>query len=62
MNLRLAAHPAAGAAIHRIYKPGELPSAFQGLRVLRYEEPVAKPDFAPRPLRLARYAAEKPMP
>ena len=28
-------------------KPGELPSAFQGLRVLRYEEPVAKPDFAP---------------
>ena len=42
-------------------KPGELPSAFQGLRVLRYEEPVAKPDFAPRPARVVRFAAEKPV-
>ncbi len=41
-------------------KPGELPNAFQGLRVLRYEEPVAKPDFAPRPARVVRFAAEKP--
>ena len=40
--------------------PGELPSAFKGLRVLRYEEPVAKPDFAPRPARVVRFAAEKP--
>ena len=41
-------------------KPGELPNAFQGLRVVRYEEPVAKPDFAPRPARVVRFAAEKP--
>ena len=40
--------------------PGELPRAFQDLRVLRYEEPVAKPDFAPRPVRVVRFAAEKP--
>lgn len=40
--------------------PGELPHAFQGLRVIRYEEPVAKPDFAPRPVRVVRFAAEKP--
>ena len=42
-------------------KPGELPNAFQSLRVLRYEEPVAKPDFAPRPARVVRFAAEKPV-
>jgi SAM-dependent methyltransferase len=42
-------------------KPGELPYAFQGLRVLRYDEPVAKPDFAPRPARVVRFAAEKPV-
>ena len=41
--------------------PGELPYAFQGLRVLRYEEPIAKPDFAPRPVRVVRFAAEKPI-
>jgi len=43
-------------------KPGELPQAFQGLRVLHYEEPIAKPDFAPRPARVVRFAAEKPVP
>ena len=43
-------------------KPGELPQAFQGLRVLHYEEPIAKPDFAPRPARVVRFAAEKPLP
>lgn len=42
-------------------KPGELPHAYQGLRVLRYEEPVAKPDFAPRPARVVRFAGEKPV-
>jgi len=41
--------------------PGELPHAFQSLRVLRYEEPLAKPDFAPRPARVVRFAAEKPV-
>ena len=40
--------------------PGELPQAFKELRVVRYEEPVAKPDFAPRPVRVVRFAAEKP--
>jgi len=39
---------------------GELPHLFQGLRSLHYEEPVAQPDFAPRPLRIVRFAAEKP--
>ena len=43
-------------------RPGELPHAYQGLRALRYEEPVAQPDFAPRPVRVVRYAAEKPDP
>jgi len=42
-------------------KPGELPSAFQDLRVIRYEEPIATPDFAPRPARVVRFAAEKPI-
>lgn len=41
-------------------KPGELPAAFNGLRVLHYEEPVAKPDFAPREVRIVRFAAQKP--
>ena len=41
-------------------RAGELPHAFQGLRVLRYEEPIAKPDFAPKPARVVRFAAEKP--
>jgi len=42
-------------------KPAELPSAYQELRVIRYEEPIAKPDFAPRPTRVVRFAAEKPV-
>lgn len=42
-------------------KPGELPNAFSELRVIRYEEPIAKPDFAPRPTRVVRFAAEKPL-
>ena len=40
-------------------KPGELPNAFHELRVLHYEEPIAKPDFAPGPARVVRFAAEK---
>jgi len=39
---------------------GELPHLFQGLRSLHYEEPVAQPDFAPRPVRIVRFSAEKP--
>jgi len=42
-------------------KPAELPNAFQDLRVIRYEEPIAKPDFAPRATRVVRFAAEKPL-
>ena len=42
-------------------KPAELPNAFKDLRVIRYEEPIAKPDFAPRPTRVVRFAAEKPV-
>jgi len=39
---------------------GELPHAFQGLRTVRYEEPIAKPDWAPRPARVVRFYAVKP--
>lgn len=42
-------------------RPAELVSAFKGLRVIRYEEPIGKPDFAPRSTRLVRFAAEKPV-
>ena len=41
---------------------GEPPHAFQGLRTIHYEEPVAMPDFGPQPMRLVRYAGEKPRP
>ncbi len=41
---------------------GEPPHAFQGLRTIHYEEPVAMPDFGPQPMRLVRYAGEKPQP
>jgi SAM-dependent methyltransferase len=43
-------------------KPAQLANAFQELRVIRYEEPIAKPDFAPQPARVVRFAAEKPLP
>lgn len=39
---------------------GEPPHAFQGLRTIHYEEPIAMPDFGARPMRLVRYAGEKP--
>ena len=41
---------------------GEPPHAFQGLRTIHYEEPIAIPDFGPQPMRLVRYAGEKPRP
>lgn len=41
---------------------GEPPHAFQGLRTIHYEEPIAMPDFGGRPMRLVRYAGEKPRP
>ncbi len=39
---------------------GELPHLFKGLRTLRYEEPIAMPDFATERMRIVRYLAEKP--
>ena len=43
-----------------LFSTGELPHLFQELRTLRYEEPIAQPDFAPAPVRVVRYCAEKP--
>jgi predicted O-methyltransferase YrrM len=39
---------------------GQLPHMFQGLRTVRYEEPVALPDFGQARMRIVRFAAEKP--
>jgi len=33
---------------------------FPGLRTVRYEEPIAKPDFAPKPARVVRFCGLKP--
>lgn len=38
---------------------GELPSLFQSLRTVYYEEPVATPDFAQGAMRVVRFCAEK---
>lgn len=43
-----------------VFDTGELPKVFPGLRVVRYEEPVRKADFAEGVLRVVRYCAEKP--
>ena len=43
-----------------LFRTGELPHIFQGLRTVHYEEPVDKPDFAPRPVRVVRFCAQKP--
>jgi|SRR5579862_9221490 len=43
-----------------LFRTGELPHLFQGLRSLHYEEPIAQPDFAPRPVRVVRFCAQKP--
>jgi SAM-dependent methyltransferase len=40
---------------------GELPHTFQGLRTVRYEEPIAKPDWAPSAARVVRFYAVKLM-
>jgi len=44
-----------------VCKPAELPNAYQDLRVVLYEEPIAKPDFAAQATRVVRFAAEKPL-
>lgn len=44
-----------------LFRTGELPHLFQGLRSIHYEEPVAQPDFAPKPVRVVRFCAQKPV-
>jgi len=43
-----------------LFRTGEVPHLFQGLRTIRYEEPIAPPDFAPGPVRVVRFCAQKP--
>jgi len=43
-----------------LFKTGELPHMFPALRTVRYEEPIAMPDFAPKPARVVRFCALKP--
>jgi SAM-dependent methyltransferase len=42
-----------------VFDTGELVRLFSGLRVVRYEEPVAKPDFGPGTMRVVRYCGER---
>jgi SAM-dependent methyltransferase len=41
------------------FDPGELPKLYPQLRVVRYEEPLANPDFGSGKMRLVRYCAER---
>jgi len=43
-----------------LFKTGELPARFPGLRTVHYEEPIALPDFAQKPARVVRFCAQKP--
>jgi protein-L-isoaspartate O-methyltransferase len=43
-----------------LFKTGLLPGRYPGLRTVRYEEPIAMPDFAPKPARVVRFCALKP--
>jgi len=43
-----------------LFKTGELPARYPELRTIRYEEPIAMPDFAPKPARVVRFCALKP--
>ena len=42
-----------------VFDTGELPKLFPGLRVVRYEEPMATSDFGRIKVRLVRYCAER---
>jgi|ERR1051326_2253792 2-polyprenyl-3-methyl-5-hydroxy-6-metoxy-1,4-benzoquinol methylase len=42
-----------------VFDTGDLPKLFPGLRVVRYEEPMATADFGQQRMRLVRYCAEK---
>ena len=41
-------------------RAGRVTPRVSRLRVLRYEEPIARLHFAPKPARVSRFAAEKP--
>jgi SAM-dependent methyltransferase len=43
-----------------VFDTGELPALFPQLRVVRYEEPMAMPDFGPVRSRVVRYCGERP--
>lgn len=43
-----------------VFDTGELPKLYSDLRVVRYEEPVAKADFGQDTVRLVRYCGERP--
>ena len=43
-----------------VFDTGELPRLFPSLRVVRYEEPLARSDFGLEVVRLARYCGERP--
>lgn len=43
-----------------VFDTGELPGLFSGLRVVRYEEPLAMPDFGQEKSRVVRYCGERP--
>jgi SAM-dependent methyltransferase len=42
-----------------VFDTGELVKLFSGLRVVRYEEPVEKPDFGSGTMRVVRYCGER---
>jgi hypothetical protein len=51
----------ARASNFEMFDTGELPRLFPGLRVVRYEEPIVAPDFAPNEKgRQVRYCGTKP--
>ena len=42
-----------------VFDTGELVKLFSGLRVVRYEEPIGKPDFGSGSMRVVRYCGER---
>jgi hypothetical protein len=43
-----------------VFDTAEVPALFPGLRVVRYEEPMAISEFGQARVRVVRYCAEKP--
>ncbi len=44
-----------------VFDPGELPSLFKTLRVVRYQEPMEVADFGRERVRVVQFCAEKPV-